>query len=379
VEIMVKRFAITGVLLLIVFGGLVGFNLFRDQAIRKVFTSGQIPPVTVSTEAARSEDWPRVLDAVGSLQAIQSVDMAPQVSGIVGEIDFEAGQRVKKGDVLVRLDDSVERADLKRLEAARKMAQLTHERNVQLGTRQYTAQSSIDQSQATLEQADADIARIKAVMDQKVIRAPFAGVLGLRQVNLGQYVGPGTKLVGLEALDTIYANLTLPEQRVSELAVGQEVAVAVDAFKGRAFAGRITAIDPRLDPVNRTVMVQATVGNPELLLRPGMFVSATIRLGQVDRVVSVAKIAVDYSLYGDSVYVVVAGAAASPGDKPVMKAERHAVQLGGQRGDRIAVLRGIEAGAEVVIAGQMKLQNGFPVIVDNTIKLTPSAQQAAVP
>jgi membrane fusion protein (multidrug efflux system) len=172
--------------------------------------------------------------------------------------------------------------------------------------------------------------------------------------------------------------LTLPEQRVSELAVGQEVAVAVDAFKGRTFSGRITAIDPRLDAVNRTVMVQATVANAEQLLRPGMFVSAAIQLGQVDRVVSVVKIAVDYSLYGDSVYVVVPGAAAAPGDKPAMKAERRAVLLGPQRGDRIAVLRGLEAGEEVIVAGQMKLQNGFPVIVDNTIKLSTRAEQAAV-
>ncbi len=373
---MVKRFVVAAFLLVVVFGGIIGFNLFRDQAIKKVFSSGQIPPVTVSTEQARSEDWARELDAVGSLQAIQTVDVAPQVSGIVTEIGFEAGQSVKKGDALVRLDDAVERADLKRFEAARKLAQVTYERSVQLGVRQYTPQSTIDQAQATLEQSDADIAKTKALIDQKVVKAPFSGMLGLRQVNLGQYVGPGAKLVGLEALDALFANLTLPEQNLAALAVGEGATISVDAFKDRQFPGRVTAIDPRLDQVNRTIMVQVTVDNTERLLRPGMFVSAVIQLGKVERVVTAPKVAVDYSLYGDSIYVVAAGGQ-GPDGKPLAKAERRTVQLGDQRAGRVAVLKGVKPGEEVVTAGQIKLQNGFPVIVDNTISLLPGPEQAA--
>ncbi|MBI1778228.1 MAG: efflux RND transporter periplasmic adaptor subunit [Proteobacteria bacterium] len=373
---MVKRFLIAGVLLVVVFGGLIGFNLFRDQAIKKAFSSGQIPPVTVATDKATEESWPRRVGAVGSLQAIQTVDVAPQVSGLVSEIGFEAGQRVKKGDILVRLDDAVERADLKRLEATRRLAQLTYDRNVQLGQRQYSPQSSIDQAQATLEQTDADIARTKALIDQKVIRAPFAGMLGLRQVSLGQYVGPGSKLVGLEALDNLFTNMTLPQQSLAEIGVGQSVSVTVDAFKDKAFAGRVTAIDPRLDQVNRMVTVQATIANPDQLLRPGMFISGEIVLGAVDRLTTVPRMAVDYSLYGDSIYVVVPGGQGAEG-KPVLKVERRSVQLGDQRGDRVAVLKGLVTGEEVVVAGQIKLQNGFTVVIDNSIKLSSAPGQAA--
>jgi multidrug efflux system membrane fusion protein len=370
---MIKRFLIAGALLALVFGGIVGFNVFRDHAIKQAFAPKEPPPVTVSTAPATLDSWPQRIDAVGTLRAIHSVDVAPQISGIVTEIAFEPGQRVAKGDVLVRIDDAVERADLKRLEAARWMAQSTFDRQKQLVEKQFTSQANMDQARATLNQTNADIARVKALIDQKVIRAPFAGVLGVRQVNLGQYVGPGTKLVGLQALERIWANLTLPEQRLAEVRVGQSVAVRVDAFKDREFTGTVTTIDPQLDQANRTVLVQATIDNPELLLRPGMFVNADISLGRSDNVVSVPKSAVDFSLYGDSVFVV--SSTTNAEGKPVRRAERRPVAVGGQTGDRVAVLKGVAAGDEVVTAGQIKLQNNQQVLVDNAIALKPDAAQ----
>jgi multidrug efflux system membrane fusion protein len=375
---MVKRFIIVGALLTVVFGGLIGFNMFRDQKIKEIFANRKLPPVAVSVAKAETESWVRHFDAVGSIQARQTVDVAPQVSGLVTEIDFEAGQHVKKGDVLVRIDDAVELADLRRLQATRKLAQLTYDRNLQLNAKQFSSQSNVDQARAALDQTDADIAKTRALIEQKIIKAPFDGLLGVRQVNLGQYVGPGAKLVGLEALATVYANLTLPEQRLAELRVGQTVIVSVDAFPNRTFRGRLTTIDPRLDQVNRTVLVQATVDNPDLLLRPGMFVSAEIELGSVDKLVIVPKPAVDYSLYGDSIYVVVPNGQ-GPDGKPLLKVERRTVQVGDQKADRIAVLKGVQAGETVVTAGQIKLQNGFPVIIDNSIALSPDRVQAALP
>lgn len=373
---MIKRFVIAGVLLAVVFGGIVGFNIFRDNAIKKAFSTGFVPTVTVSATTATVEDWPRHVDAVGSLQAIQFVDVAPQVSGLVTAIDFEAGQRVKKGDVLVRIDDAVERADLKRLEATRRLAVLTYDRAKKLSQNQYSTQANVDQAKATLDQTDADIAKVRAQIDYKVIRAPFSGELGVRSVNLGQYVGPGTKLVGLEALDKLFANLTVPEQRLAVLRVGQSVNVTVDAFKNRTFAGRVSTIDPRLDQANRTVLIQATIDNPDLALRPGMFVDAQIGLGATDKVVTVPKTAIDYSLYGDSVYVVVPIEKGANG-KPGFIAEQRTVQVGDQRGGRIAILKGVSANDKVVIAGQIKLRDGLPVIIDNTIKLAPPDEQAS--
>ncbi len=370
---MIKRFLIAAVLLGAVFGGLAWFNMFRDQMIRQAFAPKDPPPVTVSTARAMIDSWPRSIDAVGTLQAIRSVDVAPQVGGIVNEIAFEAGQRVKKGDVLVRLDVAVENADLKRLEAVRRMSQLTYDRARQLTEKQFSSQAALDQAKATLDTAEADIARIRALVDQKIVRAPFDGVLGVRLVNLGQYVAPGTKLVGLQQLDSLYANLTLPEQRLADLKVGQPVAIRVDTFRGREFTGRITTIDPQLDQANRMVLVQATIDNPEHLLRPGMFANATISLERIDRLVIVPKTAIDFSLYGDSVYVVVDSTAAD--GARIKRAERRPVTTGDQRNGLIAIAKGVEEGEEVVIAGQVKLQNNAPVLVDNSIALRQGAPE----
>lgn len=367
------RMFIATVLLGGVFGGLWWFNNYRDQMIRQIFAPKDPPAVTVSTTPALSETWSRQIEAVGTLQAIQSVDVAPQVSGIISEIAFEPGQRVKKGDVLVRLDTNVEAADIRRLEAARRMNQLTFDRARQLNEKQFSSQASLDQAKASLEQAEAEIARVRALIEQKVIRAPFGGVLGVRSVNLGQYVGPGTKLVGLQSLDRLYANLTLPEQRLADVKVGYSVAIKVDTFRDREFAGRITTIDPQLDQANRMVLVQATVENADQLLRPGMFASAVIQLNREEQLVVVPKNALDFSLYGDSVYVVVEGTDAA--GKPIKRVERRAVTVGDQRGGLVAVIKGLAAGDEVVTAGQVKLQNNVPVKVDNSIALRPATPE----
>lgn len=365
------RLLIAAVLLGGVFGGLWWFNNFRDEMIRQAFLPKDPPPATVSTARAMNETWQRQIEAVGTLQAIQSVDVAPQVSGIVNEIAFEAGQKVKKGDVLVRLDVAVEAADIKRLEAMRRMNQLTFDRARQLNEKQFSSQAALDQAKATLDTSEADMARIRALIDQKIIRAPFTGVLGVRYANLGQYVGPGTKLVGLQQLDSLFANLTLPEKRLAEVKVGQTVTIKVDTFRDREFTGRITTIDPLIDQLNRMVLVQVTVDNPEQLLRPGMFANAVISLDKAEQLVAIPKTAIDFSLYGDSVYVVVDSTAAD--GKAIKRVERRPIAVGDQKGGLVAISKGVAAGDEVVIAGQVKLQNNVPVTVDNAIALKPGA------
>lgn len=367
------RLFIAAVLLGGVFGGLWWFNNFRDEMIRQAFAPKDPPPATVSTARALNETWQREVEAVGTLQAIQSVDVAPQVSGIVNEIAFEPGQKVKKGDVLVRLDVAVEAADIKRLEALRRMNQLTFERARQLNEKQFSSQAALDQAKATLEQSEAEMARIRALIDQKVVRAPFSGVLGVRYVNLGQYVGPGTKLVGLQQLDTLYANLTLPEKRLADVKVGHTVAIKVDTFRDREFTGRITTIDPQIDQLNRMVLVQATVDNPDQLLRPGMFANAVISLDRAEQFVAIPKTAIDFSLYGDSVYVVVDSTSAD--GKAIKRVERRPIVVGDQKGSLVAISKGVAAGDEVVTAGQVKLQNNVPVKVDNAIALKPGAAE----
>ncbi|MCC7045667.1 MAG: efflux RND transporter periplasmic adaptor subunit [Alphaproteobacteria bacterium] len=370
---MIKRFVIAIILLGAVFGGIAWFNMFRDQMIRQAFVPKDPPPVTVSSARALTESWPRQIDAVGTMQAIQTVDVAPQVSGIVSEIAFEAGQRVKKGDVLVRLDVSVETADLKRLEAVRRMSQLTFDRARQLTEKQFSSQAALDQAKATLDTSEADMARVRALMEQKVIRAPFNGVLGVRLVNLGQYVGPGTKLVGLQQLDALFANLTLPEKRLADVKVGQTVTIRVDTFRDRDFTGKITTIDPQLDQANRMVLVQATVENPDQLLRPGMFANASISLDRVEQLVVVPKTAIDFSLYGDSVYVVVDGTDAA--GAAIKRVERRPITVGDQKAGLVAITKGVRQGDEVVTAGQVKLQNNVPVLVDNSIALRQGAAE----
>jgi RND family efflux transporter MFP subunit len=366
---MIKRFIIAILALSLVFGGIAWFNWFRDQMIKAAFAPKDPPPATVSTARAAAESWRRKIEAIGTLQAIQSVNVAAQISGVVKEIAFEAGQRVNKGDVLVKLDDNVLLAELRRLEAIKNMSVLTYDRQRQLNEKQFSAQATVDQAKATLDQNDADISRTRALIDQKTIRAPFTGELGVRMVNLGQYVDPGTKMVGLQSLDALYANLNMPEQRVAQLRVGQDVRIWVDAFKDKEFMGKITTIDPQLDQNNRTVLVQVTVPNTERLLRPGMFASGEVLLDRKDEVVTVPKTAIDFSLYGDSVYVVTVGDTDASGNT-VRRVERRQVTLGDQHGERIAVT-GLKANEEVVTAGQIKLRNNAPIVIDNTIALKP--------
>ena len=342
-------------------GGLWGFNYMREKGMAAYFASMVPPPTAVSAAPAQSGPMPRYLDGIGSLTSVRQVEVAPEVAGRVTEILFEAGADVKAGDPLVRLNDEEERADLGSFQAQATLAQANLGRTTKLANRDFASQATVDTNQSALDQARAGIARTQAIIDQKLIRAPFDGQLGIRQVQLGQYVSPGTTLVTLTDLDPLYVNFTLPEQTRAEVEVGRRVEVRVDAFPGRAFEAELTTIEPQVDPSTRTIRLQATLPNPDRLLLPGMFANARLVLPPDPEVVTVPETAVTQTLYGDSVYVVREETA--PDGKPLHKAVQTFVETGSVADGRIVIRRGVVAGDVVVATGQLKLHDGAAVTI----------------
>ncbi len=359
---LVRWFLIVGLLLALVLGGLYGFNRFRDQAIKDFFASNKPPPAQIAAVKATSETVPRSASGIGSLAAVQEVAVTPEVGGRVTDILFEAGEAVKAGDPLVQLNDAPERADLANYEAQARWAAVSLERARALATRQVGPQQNVDEWQSRLDQARAMILKTQAIIDQKRIKAPFAGRLGMRQVNLGEMAAPTSKLVGLVDLHQLYVNFTLPSTMREQVKLGQEVEVTVDAFPGRNFKAKITTIEPQIRADTRMMSLQATLPNPDGALLPGMFVNAAVILPPEPARIVLPETAVDYTLYGDSVYLVREDGTDAEG-KPVLKAVRSAVKTGKRWDGKVAVLSGVEPGDTVVAAGQVKLQDGAAVVV----------------
>jgi multidrug efflux system membrane fusion protein len=353
---------IVGLLLALVVGGLVGFNWYRQQAIRAFFAANKPPPVQVSAVAAKSEAVPRLATGIGSLAAVHQVTITPELGGRVTGIFFEAGQRVPQGERLVQLNDAPERGDLANYQAQARMAQISLTRSQSLRQHQFAAQETVDQNQSQLEQAQGQIAKTEAIIAQKLIRAPFAGQLGLRQVDLGQYLSPGAPIATLTDLSTLYVNLTLPATQRAQIVVGQRVEVTADAFPGRVFTAQVTAIEPQVNADTRTLHVQATMANPDNALLPGMFVNGAVVLPTGPDTVVLPETAVEYTLYGDSVYVVREDGKDQSG-QPSLKVVRQPVKTGDHWSDKVAILEGIAPGERVVAAGQIKLQDGARVVV----------------
>ncbi|HTV87842.1 MAG TPA: efflux RND transporter periplasmic adaptor subunit [Stellaceae bacterium] len=355
---------IVGALLLVVLGGLYQFNRFRSQAIATFFAHNKPPPVEISAVTATTEAVPRFAEGIGSLAAVQQVTVSPQVGGLVTKIFFTAGQHVKAGDALVQLDDGPDRADLANYQAQARYAQVQLQRNLALVKKSFVSQDTVDQNQAQLDEARAEIAKTEAIIAQKLIRAPFAGRLGLRQVDLGQYLSAGAPIATLTNLATLYVNFTLPSTRRSEIAIGQAVDVRSDAFPGRVFHAAITAIEPQISADTRMIAVQATMTNSDEALLPGMFLTADVVLPQQPDEVVLPTTAVDYTLYGDAVYVI-RSAAGSSAD-PVLRAWRTPVRTGAAWGGKVAILDGLKPGERVVAAGQLKIQqNGAEVAISS--------------
>ncbi|TQJ94265.1 efflux RND transporter periplasmic adaptor subunit [Achromobacter sp. SLBN-14] len=326
-----------------------------------------MPPAKVAVAPAVQADFPVALAGIGSLEATRQVMVAAEVDGRVAQILFTPGEAVKAGQLLVQLNDAPEQGELARLQAQARNARALLDRTRRLVPLQAATREQLDQAVADHEQAAADVRRVQALIDQKRIKAPFDGVLGVRRVNLGQFARAGDPLVSLTDASSLYANLTLPEQALGALRVGQPVAVTVDAHAGREFPGKVTTVEPQVDPGTRTVRVQALLANPDGALSAGMYAQARIGLPDRPDVITVPETAVSYSAYGDSVYVVTPpeAAAAAPTVRQAY------VKTGERLRGRVVVTEGLKAGDRVVTSGQLRLHNGAAVEIlpDDTVAL----------
>ncbi|QWG11851.1 efflux RND transporter periplasmic adaptor subunit [Bradyrhizobium sediminis] len=358
---MLRWFIIVGLLLTLLVGGFVGFNAFRSKMIAQFFANNKPPPVAVSVAEAKSEVIPNLLTAVGDLAAVHQVNVTSDVNGRITDILFTAGSTVTSGTPLVQLFDGPDQGDLASFKAQATVAQLTLERAKQLASRQFSPQATVDAAQAAYDQANAGIAKTQAIISQKLVRAPFDGELGVRKVEVGQFLTAGTQIVSLTDLSTLYANFTVTEKDSAQLQVGQTVRIAVDAYPGRKFEGKITTIEPQIATDTRNIRVQATIANPDRILKPGMFATTTIVLPDKPAVVTVPETAVDYTLYGDSVYLLTEKK--EDDGKTSLSAVRTFVQVGNRVDGRAEILKGLKAGDRVVAVGQLKLQSGSAVTI----------------
>ena len=360
---LVRWFIVVGTLLAVLVGGLVWFNYFRGKMIAQFFATMKPPPSSVNVAVAKSEIIPNLLIAVGDLAAVHQVNVTSDVNGRITDIQFTAGASVKAGTPLLQLFDAPEQGDLANFKAQQRVAQISLDRARQLAERQVGPQMTVDNAQAAFDQATASIAKTEAIISQKLVRAPFDGELGVRKVEVGQYLTAGTQIVSLTDLSVLYANFTVTEKDSGQLKVGQIVRIAVDAYPGRSFEGKITTIEPQIATETRNIRVQATIQNPEKILKPGMFVTTTVVLPDKPAVVTVPETAVDYTLYGDSVFLVTEKK--EEDGKTSLVATRAFVQAGKRIDGRAEILKGLKDGDRVVAVGQLKLQSGAPVTISS--------------
>lgn len=326
----------------------------------------QQPPVSVSTLTAHFENWLPEVRVVGSLKPVRGADLSVEVAGIVDEVNFDSGGDVEQGTRILHLRDGDIVAKLHTLQAASDLAQANYNRDKELLPFQLVSQAQFDADQANLDSAKAQVAEQAAILDKYTLKAPFAGHLGVRSINSGQYLAPGISVVTLQALDPIFFDFFVPQQQLSEVKVGQNISVTVDAYPGATFTGKVTTIDPKVDSTTRNVAVRATLPNPQRRLLPGMYATAQISTGMPQRFITIPQTAIIFNPYGNMVFLVQDGA--SKDGKKIREAKQTVVTTGETRGDQIAVTGGLKEGDVVVTAGQLKLLNGSAVNVDNAIQ-----------
>jgi membrane fusion protein (multidrug efflux system) len=363
-----KRMVIMLVVVGILLGGLVGFNFFKGYMMQKYMASAPVPPATVSAMTAEYQQWQPQLSAVGTLRAVRGVDVTTEVAGLVRSIEFKSGDEVRAGQVLAQLNADSDNAQLHALEAAADLAATVYERDKAQLAAEVISKAQVDTDAADLKSKRALAAQQAALVEKKTIRAPFAGKLGITTVNPGQYLNTGDKLVTLQTIDPIYIDFNLPQQQLPQVGIGQKVTISTDAYKDATFDGKINAINPRIDTNTRNVQVEATVPNPRRQLLPGMFATVKVNSGDEQRYLTLPQTAITYNPYGSTVFVI------KPSDKKddkgnaVLTAQQVFVTPGPTRGDQVAILKGVDAGAQVVTSGQVKLKNGMPVVVNNAIQ-----------
>lgn len=351
-ESMIKRILLVFTFTVLIFGGLFGWKFYQD---RRAQSRIQLPPPpVVAVTTVQQEQWQPYLSSVGSLVAVAGVDVSNELAGKVTAIHFESGQSVKKGQLLIKLDTSTDEAELKGLQADELLAQLQFERSEQLLGKQFISQSAHDLSRVQLAQAQSAVTTKLSVIAKKNIRAPFDGKLGIRLVDLGQYLAEGSAIVSLQMLDPIYVDFTLPEQHLADLTIGQNLTITVQAYPGKTFSGEISAINPAIEIGTRSITIRATLANPEQILRPGMFADVQVLSNRAQHVLTLPDTAITYNPYGESVFVVQSG-------EKGLTVQRKQIETGETREGRVQIVKGLQAGERVVSAGQVKLRNDMPV------------------
>jgi membrane fusion protein (multidrug efflux system) len=370
---MTKRMVFMLVAVAIVLGAVFGFQAFKGVMIRKYMSAMGSPPQTVSTTKAASSQWQPNIEAIGSLRAVKGADLSLEVFGVVGSISFNSGDDVAAGAVLLKLRDDDDAAKLESLEATAALNEITYQRDLKQFKIQAVSQANLDTDAANLKNANAQVAQQQAILDKKTLRAPFAGHLGIRAVDLGQFIAAGTAVVTLQALDPVFLDFFVPQQAVAQVKLGQKVAVKIDAYKDQTFPGEISAVNPKVDPSSRNVQIRATLNNADHRLLPGMYATVEIATGAPQNYITLPQTAITYNPYGDTVYIV-DDKGGDAGGKASLVARQTFVTLGPTRGDQVAVLKGVHDGDTIVTAGQIKLHNGSTVLIDNS--LVPTADAA---
>jgi membrane fusion protein, multidrug efflux system len=370
------KFFLAVVLVLLIAGAIAGVKARQIQKLMAAGASMAMPPESVSSASVHEEKWQNALSTIGSITAVQGVTITPEVPGTVREITFESGAMVAKGDVLLRLDTSFEEAQLRALEAQSELARINLVRAKTLRADNMVSQSELDTADATLKQNQANADAIRATIEKKILRAPFAGQLGIRQVNLGQYLDTGKPVVSLQSLAPVYADFTLPQQELARLKAGLTVRLSTDAYLGRVFEGSLDAINPQIDSETRGVELRAAFKNADQTLRPGMYVRVEVVLPEEQSVLVIPATSVLSAPFGDSVYVIEPKAAEGEA-KPSLVVRQQFIRSGRARGDFLVVESGLKNGERIVNAGLFKLRNGMAVVENN--ELVPKAALAPHP
>ncbi len=365
---MAKRMIIMLAAFFVLIVALAGYKVLQIKAAIAKYASFAPPPAAVTSSIAKAQTWQPVLSVVGSLRAVNGVLVSTDLAGIVAQIAFESGREVKKGELLVKLDTQQEEAQLHSAQARRELARISLQREKDLIAKNAVAQSDYDAAESEFRQADAAVEESEALIARKTIVAPFDGVAGIRQVDLGQYLNVGSTIAPLQSLDPIYVEFSIPQQDIDQIVPGKKLRVRADGVAGMEFAGEVTAIDSRVDEATRNVTVQGTVRNPDHKLRPGMYVNVDVLLPEQAGVVAIPATAINYAPYGDSVFIVKDAEEPGADGRRGKEVVQQFVKLGASRGDQVAVLSGVKPGDEVVTSGVFKLRSHAPVMINNSVQ-----------
>ena len=354
-----------GVFLLL--GLIFGFNQLKTAMIKYFIAGMGLPPATVSTMVVETSAWQPKLSSVGNVRAFRGVELSTEIGGLVQNVAIKSGMDVKEGELLIKLNDASDVAQLNSLKALADLAKVINERDRQQLEIQAISKNVFDTSKADAKSKEAQVEQQTALVAKKNLRAPFSGRVGIVMINPGQFVNPGDKLLTLQTLDPIFVDFNLPQSNAEQIQVGQEIVVTTDAFKGSSFTGKITAVSPKVDTNTRNIQIEAQLANPDKKILPGMFANVNIKLGDEVKMLTLPQTAVTYNPYGSTVFIAKPTGKKDKQGKPALEAQQVFVTTGLTRGDQVAILKGVEEGATVVTSGQLKLKNGTPLIVNNKV------------